>query len=79
MDMLSLEFRRLGMLEEVIKWPVIRICTVEQTEWYKGYRLSLTALYEELFGEPFPDAHRARVDVQALTRVFLELRKREEI
>lgn len=60
-------------------WPERRICTVEQTEWMKGHRLSLSALHEELFGEPFAGAHRARVDVQALTRCFLELVKRGDL
>jgi DNA polymerase III epsilon subunit-like protein len=62
-----------------IKFPQRLICTVEQTEWIKGHRLSLTALHEELFGEPFKDAHRARSDVEALTRCYLELRKRGDL
>lgn len=62
-----------------VKWPGRLICTVEQTEWIKGHRLSLTALHEELFGEGFPAAHRARNDVQALTRCYLELRKRGDL
>lgn len=70
------EFRRAGMKPE---WPMIRICTVEETEWIKGHRLSLSALHEELFGEPFSGAHRARVDVEALIRCFNELRSRGDI
>lgn len=62
-----------------VAWPKRLICTVEETEWIKGHRLSLTALYEELFGETFKDAHRARIDVAALTRCFLELRKRGDL
>lgn len=60
-------------------WPSRLICTVEQTEWIKGHRLSLTALHEGLFGEPFKDAHRARHDVAALTRCYLELKRRGDI
>lgn len=60
-------------------WPARKICTVEQTEWIKGHRLSLTALHEELFGEGFPAAHRARTDVEALTRCYLELWKRGDL
>jgi len=52
---------------------------VQETEWIKGHRLSLSALHEELFGEPFSGAHRARVDVDALTRCFNELRQRGDI
>jgi len=65
--------------EIVPSWPNRMICTVEQTEWIKGHRLSLTDLHSELFGEPFKGAHRARHDVQALTRCYVELRKRGEI
>lgn len=60
-------------------WPKRLICTVEQTEWIKGHRLSLGGLHEELFGEPFTGAHRARTDVMALTKCYLELRKRGEV
>lgn len=59
--------------------PKRLLCTVEQTEWMKGHRLSLSALHEELFGEAFKGAHRARVDVEALTRCYLELKKRGEL
>jgi len=70
------EMSRAGM---GIKWPVVRICTVEATEWMKGFRLSLTMLHEELFGEAFASAHRARTDVEALVRVFNELRERGDV
>jgi len=43
----------------------------------KGYRLKLAQLYEHLFGETFPDAHRARNDVQALRRICVELCRKE--
>lgn len=68
----SYQFARLG---QTVEWPHV-ICTLEATEWVKGYRLSLSALHEELFGEPFTGAHRARVDVQALTRCVVEMIKR---
>ena len=60
-------------------WPKRLVCTVEETEWMRGHRLSLTALHEELFGETFPSAHRARNDVTALTKCYLELCKRGEL
>lgn len=62
-----------------LNWPARKICTVEETEWMKGHRLSLGMLHEELFGEPFKDAHRARNDVEALTKCFLELHRRGEL
>jgi len=72
-EMVQIEFER---LKEKIKFPKI-ICTVEQTIYMKGYRLSLSALHQELFGEPFAGAHRAKVDVSALVRCCVELHKRK--
>ena len=77
-DILNFEFRRCGIFDDVV-WPENRICTVESTEWYNGYRLNLTALHEHLFGEPFKDAHRAKSDVEALARCFVEMRKRGDV
>ena len=74
-EMVDLEFERLG---ENVEWPR-QICTVEQTLHIKGFRLSLGALHEELFGEKFVGAHRARVDVAALTRCCVELHRRGDI
>lgn len=73
MDIVNMEFERLN---RKIIWPK-GICTVEGTEWLKGYRLSLTALHEELFGEKFTGAHRAEEDVRALARCYIELVNRE--
>lgn len=72
-DMIDLEFAKLGMTK--IAWPRI-ICTIEATLHLKGYRLSLSALYEYLFGVKFEGAHRARADVDALARIVVELRKK---
>ncbi len=77
MALLAFEFERDN--KAVVNWPKRLICTVEQTEWMRGHRLSLGALHEELFGEPFAGAHRARHDVEALTRCYLELRKRGDL
>lgn len=76
MAVVDAEFKRLGL---AIKWPKDMVCTVEQTEHLKGHRLKLSALHEELFGEPFAGAHRARADVEALTRCYIELVRRGEI
>lgn len=70
--MIDFEMSRCGLK---VKWPRL-ICTVEQTESFKGHRLSLTALHEYLFGEPFTGAHRAETDVHALARCYVELKKR---
>lgn len=61
-----------------VNWPRL-CCSVQETEWIKSHRLKLTDLHEELFGEPFVGAHRARVDVEALTRCYLELRRRGDL
>jgi DNA polymerase III epsilon subunit-like protein len=74
-EILDVEFRRLGV---TLKWPKL-LCTVEATVHLKGYRLSLTALHETLFGKTFPEAHRAKQDVEALTRCCVGLYKRGEL
>jgi DNA polymerase-3 subunit alpha len=70
---LTAEFERLKM---DVRFPITRVCTVEETIHLKGHRLSLSNLHEHLFGEAFSGAHRARVDVQAMVRCFNEMRKR---
>lgn len=72
-DMIEIEAERLGI---EFKWPKV-LCTVEQTIHMKGHRLSMSALHQELFGEPFLGAHRAKADVQALLKCCVELHKRE--
>lgn len=74
-EMIDVEMRRLGMS---VNWPR-GLCTVEQTVHLKGFRLSLGALHEYLFGETFAGAHRAKVDVMATMRCAVELYKRGEL
>jgi DNA polymerase III epsilon subunit-like protein len=69
------ELERAGLLTRPVRWPE-KVCTVEATEYFHGYRLSMKALYKELFGEEFEDAHRAEPDARALTRCYCELVKR---
>lgn len=71
-EIIDLEYERLN---DAIEWPPL-LCTVEQTIHLKGYRLSMTNLYDHLFGEKFEDAHRAKPDTQALARCCIELYKR---
>lgn len=68
-DMIEIEFQRLG---EKVQWPEC-LCTVEQTVYLKGYRLSLSQLHEMLFDEKFEGAHRAKVDVMAMLRCCTKL------
>lgn len=74
--MIGFEMARAGI---DFVWPAKLTCTVQRTEHLKGHRLNLSKLHELLFGQPFDGAHRAREDVKALTRCFLELRKRGEL
>jgi hypothetical protein len=76
MEMVDIEFERLG---RKAPWPPRKVCTVEATVHLLGYRLSLQNLHKHLFGENFDEAHRAKVDVEALVRCCVELRKREVI
>ena len=74
-DMVNGEMSRLGM---AVDWPEV-VCTVEQTMHLKSHRLKLSDLHELLFGDSFKGAHRARVDVEALTRCYKQLRIDGEI
>lgn len=73
MEIISIEYERLG---KEPKWPMVKICTVEQTVHLKGYRLSLTALHELLFGETFSEAHRAGPDTKALIRCAVAMNEK---
>lgn len=75
-DMIDLEIKKIGMSK--IAWPRL-ICSVEATVHLTGFRLNLQGLYEHLFNVKFPGAHRARADVEALTRCVMELKKRGDI
>lgn len=75
-DMVEIELERCGIKD--FKWPRL-LCTVEQTIHMKGYRLSASALHEELFKEPFSGAHRAKADTAALLRCCIELHRRDII
>lgn len=74
-EVLDIEAERLGRR---ITWPPL-ICTVEQSTFYRGYRLSLGELHEHLFQEKFSGAHRAEADVRALLRCCVEMRRRGDL
>jgi DNA polymerase III epsilon subunit-like protein len=75
-EIIEIEFERLG---RQFPWPVRPLCSVEATVHLKGYALKLAGLHELLFAAPFPEAHRAKNDVKALTRCCVELFKRGEL
>ena len=60
-------------------FPKRHICTVEASYHYNNKRMKLQDLHEFLFGEGFTDAHRAKSDVMATVRCFIELVKRGDI
>jgi len=60
-------------------WPKRHICTIEASYHYKNKRLNLQKLHEELFGEGFKEGHRAKTDVMATVRCFIELVNRGDI
>lgn len=72
--MIGLEMQRCKIMERL--FPQKKICTIEQTMHLRGKRLNLGALHELLFGEKFDDAHRAKADVMAQVRCYMELKKR---
>ncbi len=77
LTMLSFDFRR---CKQVFSYEGKRLYdTVEANEFRFGYRPKLIDLYESFFGERFSNAHEAKVDVNATTRIILELHKRGEI
>jgi ATP-dependent DNA helicase DinG len=71
-EMVDIEFARLG---RKIDWPPL-ICTVEQSRHLHSHNINLNDLHEELLGERFTDAHRAKPDTLATVRVAIEMYKR---
>lgn len=65
--------------EYEFNWPKNRICTVEKSKHYFNKRLRLQQLHEHLFGYEFTGAHRARHDVEATAKCFMEMIKRGDI
>jgi DNA polymerase III alpha subunit (gram-positive type) len=48
-------------------------CSVEWCEIEYGRRQNLSDLYVKIFGQNFPEAHRARNDVEALQKILIRL------
>ncbi|MFY7757862.1 MAG: PHP domain-containing protein, partial [Flavobacterium stagni] len=84
-NIMGCEFYRAGIATNLAQLPVLDTCTEVTAEMLKlpggrggRYKLpTLTELHQYLFGEPFGEAHNATADVEATTRCFLELIKRE--
>jgi len=84
-NIMGSEFHRLGVESPLAAMKVLDTCTEITAEMLKlpggrggKFKLpTLTELHQHLFGEPFSEAHNATADVEATTRCFLELVKRE--
>jgi DNA polymerase III epsilon subunit-like protein len=63
-EVIDIEMRRCDLS---IRWPRV-MCTIEQTMHVAGYRLSLGGMHDMLVGHKFLGAHKASVDVAALSR-----------
>jgi DNA polymerase-3 subunit alpha len=84
-NIMGCEFHRMALETNLASMKVLDTCTEITAELLKlpggrggKFKLpTLTELHEYLFGEPFSEAHNATADVEATTRCFLELLKRE--
>jgi DNA polymerase-3 subunit alpha len=84
-NIMGCEFHRANIGSTMVKMPVLDTCTEVTASLLKlpggrGGRFklpTLTELHQYLFKVPFSEAHNATADVEATTRCFLELIKRE--
>ena len=84
-NIMGAEFFRLGIENPLPKLPVLDTCTETTAQLCQipggrggKFKLpTLTELHEFLFNEPFAEAHNATADVEATTRCFLELVRRQ--
>ncbi len=84
-NIMGAEFHRLGVNSQMSSMKVLDTCTENTASLLKlpggrGGRFklpTLTELHHYLFNIPFSEAHNATADVEATTRCFLELIRRE--
>ena len=84
-NIMGAEFLRAGRENMVQNFPVLDTCTERTAELcqlpggrYGRFKLpTLTELHQKLFNEPFAEAHNATADVEATTRCFLELIRKQ--
>ncbi len=84
-NIMGCEFYRLGVASQMPSMPVLDTCTevtasILQLPGGRGGKFklpTLTELHQYLFNKPFAEAHNATADVEATTRCFLELIRRE--
>ena len=84
-NIMGCEFFRLGIENPLANLPVLDTCTevtaqICQIEGGRGGKFklpTLTELHQHLFGVGFGEAHNATADVEATTRCFLELLRKQ--
>ncbi len=85
-NVMGCEFVRADIANRLQELPVLDTCTEHTATLcklpggrYGKFKLpTLTELHQFLFNKPFKEAHNATADVEATTRCFLELIRREE-
>jgi len=85
LNIMGSEFYRNNIETKLGKLPVLDTCTETTAQLCQipggrggKFKLpTLTELHEFLFNEPFAEAHNATADVEATTRCFLELVRRQ--
>src|SRR5690606_37962995 len=84
-NIMGAEFYQKSIASNLMELPVLDTCTETtaqlcQIPGERGGKFklpTLTELHQFLFGEPFAEAHNASADVEATTRCFLELVRRQ--
>ncbi|MFD2892478.1 DNA polymerase III subunit alpha [Flavobacterium chuncheonense] len=84
-NIMGCEFHRMNVGSDMSSMPILDTCTEVTANLLKlpggrggKFKLpTLTELHQYLFDKPFAEAHNATADVEATTRCFLELIKRE--
>ncbi|MBG6130483.1 DNA polymerase-3 subunit alpha [Aquimarina sp. EL_43] len=84
-NIMGAEFYRLGLENNLQELPVLDTCTEVTAELCQipggrggKFKLpTLTELHQHLFGTAFGEAHNATADVEATTRCFLELIRKQ--
>ncbi len=85
-NIMGAEFYRMGVENPLQELPVLDTCTEHTAQLCQipggrggKFKLpTLTELHQFLFGEPFGEAHNATADVEATTRCFLELIRKQQ-
>ena len=86
LNIMGAEFVRENVENQLQELPVLDTCTEHTAKLcelpggrYGKFKLpTLTELHQYLFNKPFGDAHNATADVEATTRCFLELIRRQQ-